>query len=190
MISGLLPINKNSIMQVRQSYISSIRKHSAGASFFTDKMPHNFRFIPYILSAFPEAIVLNVTRDPGAVCWSNYTQHFTSKGLHYSYNLNDLTQYYTMYHKMMEVWLRKYTSQVTQVPYESLTENTEASVSEILRKIGVPWEATCLSPEKNTRGISTASQLQIRKKIYTNSSLNWHSYKPFLAGAFDSLYEL
>ena len=35
-----------------------------------DKMPLNFRWLGFILEAIPEARVVNLVRDPIAVCWS------------------------------------------------------------------------------------------------------------------------
>lgn len=47
------------------------------------------------------------------------------------------------------------------------------------------WEEGCLSPEKNKRAVTTASNKQIRNKIFKGSSQKWKNYKPFLNGAFD-----
>ena len=44
-----------------------------------------------------------------------------------------------------------------------------------------------LSPEKNKRAVTTASNKQIRDKIFKGSSQKWKNYKPFLDGALDSL---
>ena len=44
-----------------------------------------------------------------------------------------------------------------------------------------------LISQENLRNIATASSLQIRKKVYQNSSQQWKKYEPFLNGAFDSL---
>jgi hypothetical protein len=35
--------------------------------------------------------------------------------------------------------------------------------------------------------VATASNIQVRKKVYSGSSEKWKQYKPFLAGAFDCL---
>jgi len=37
------------------------------------------------------------------------------------------------------------------------------------------------------RSVSTASNLQIRKKVYKGSSQQWKKYQPFLNGALDDL---
>jgi hypothetical protein len=35
--------------------------------------------------------------------------------------------------------------------------------------------------------VKTASQQQVRKKVYKGSSQAWRKYEPFLGGAFDEL---
>ena len=37
----------------------------------------------------------------------------------------------------------------------------------------------------NKRTVQTASNIQIRKKVYQGSSQQWKKYKPFLDGALD-----
>ena len=45
----------------------------------------------------------------------------------------------------------------------------------------------CLYPEKNKRSVSTASNIQIRNKIYKGSSEQWKKYRPFLDNIFDNI---
>ena len=61
--------------------------------------------------------------------------------------------------------------------------------------LGMPRSGTTLieqiiSPHKNKRSINTASQLQVRQKVYKRSSEAWLKYKLFLNGAFDNLESL
>ena len=59
-------------------------------SFVTDKMPVNFRWLGFILSGLPNAKVVHVSRNPAAVCWSNFKTYFTSRGLGFTYDLDDI----------------------------------------------------------------------------------------------------
>ena len=65
-------INTMAILQFRKKYLSALAKLSNGKPFVTDKMPQNFRFIPLICAAFPEAKIIHVRRNAAATCWSNY----------------------------------------------------------------------------------------------------------------------
>ena len=60
-------------------------------------------------------------------------------------------------------------------------------MAKLIKHLELNWEESCLLPEKNKRSVRTASQQQVRKKVYKGSSNAWHKYKPYLNGAFDSL---
>jgi hypothetical protein len=53
--------------------------------------------------------------------------------------------------------------------------------------LGLKWEDACLAPQNNKRSVRTASQQQVRQKVYKGSSQAWRKYEPFLGGAFDEL---
>ena len=48
----------------------------------------------------------------------------------------------------------------------------------------------CLYPENNTRTVQTASNIQIRQKMYKGSSKEWKNFEHLLNGVFDPLYEM
>ncbi|KGE05244.1 hypothetical protein HRUBRA_00189 [Pseudohaliea rubra DSM 19751] len=54
--------------RVRASYLKRLERHAVNTPCFTDKLPENFRFIGWMLLAFPEARIIHTKRDPVAVC--------------------------------------------------------------------------------------------------------------------------
>ena len=90
----------------------------------------------------------------------------------------------------MDFWTVSLDKRIYNINYDLLTIKQENETKKLLEYIGLNWEDSCMSPEKNTRSIATASNFQIRKKIYKGSSQKWMSYKPFLNGAFDCLEKL
>ena len=50
------------------------------------------------------------------------------------------------------------------------------------------WDTACLSPHTNKRSVKTASQQQVRKKLYKGSSEAWRKYENQLNGLFAPLY--
>ena len=137
--------------------------------------------------AFPEAKIVHVKRKPAAVCWANFKQFFSSKGLGYSYDLNDVVRYYNMYSELMEFWVDSLPNKIYELDYELLTSNQANEITKLVKHIGLDWDEKCLHPQKNKRVVSTASNKQVRQKIYTGSSQKWERFKPFLNGKFDSL---
>ena len=175
------------ISTFRDKYLSELSKVSNGKSFVTDKMPHNFRFIPLICAAFPDAKIVHVQRNAAATCWSNFKQYFDMLGLGYCYDLQDIVSYYNLYKDLMQLWQIEYDDRIYNLNYENLTTDQENETRKLVKYLELNWEEACLSPHKNKRSVGTASQQQVRKKVYTGSSEVWFKYKPFLNGAFDGL---
>lgn len=187
---GNQSINLDNITQVRKAYLQEMDKLSNGSSFVTDKMPHNFLNIGLILRALPEAKVIHVKRSPEAVCWSNFKQYFDVKGLGYSYDLKDTVEYYKLYQDLMQLWDKQYGHAIYHLDYDTLIAKQEAEIRKLIEYLELDWESDCLYPQDNKRSVNTASQQQVRKKIYTGSSQAWRQFEPYLNGVFDELNEL
>ena len=179
--------NEETIAEFRDKYLLELRKLANNKPFVTDKMPQNFRFIPLICAALTDAKIVHVKRNAAATCWSNFTQYFVKNGLGYCYNLEDIVTYYQLYENLMELWNSKYNNRIFNLNYESLTNDQYNETRKLIDYLELEWEEACLSPHNNKRSVRTASQQQVRKKIYQGSSEAWLRYKPFLNGVFDKL---
>jgi tetratricopeptide (TPR) repeat protein len=184
---GSTSINTATISEFRGSYLSELSKVSDEKHLVTDKMPQNFRFIPLICAAFPEAKIVHVQRNAIATCWSNYKQYFVSKDLGYCYDLSDVIEYYTLYKDLMKLWQSEYSNKLYNLNYETLTTDQENQTRKLIEHLGLSWEDVCLSPQKNNRSVRTASSQQVRQKVYKGSSQAWRKYEPHLNGVFDKL---
>ncbi len=178
-------IDTGSILQVRKAYLNELEKVSNKSPFVTDKTPHNFLHIDLILAAIPEAKIIHVQRDPAATCWSNFKYYFSTSNLGYSYNLDDTIHYFKMYQDLMVYWEQQYAGQIYHLDYDRLTKEQETETRKLIGHLDLKLEEACLSPQKNKRSVRTASQQQVRKKIYKDSSQAWRKFEPYLNGAFD-----
>jgi len=174
---------------LRMSYLNDLAKRSHGKGFVTDKLPHNFLCIALIRAALPEAKIIHLCRDASATCWSNFKHYFSTAGLGYSYDLSDVVDYFSLYRDLMAFWERNYRDTLYHLDYEALTNDQENETRKLLQYVNLPWERACLLPHKNTRSVRTASQQQVRQKIYQGASKNWEKFKPYLNGAFNPLHE-
>ena len=185
--TGLLDSSEESLTKFRNDYLEKLESLRDKNLIITDKMPQNFLYVGLITACFPEAKILHVKRDPAAVCWANYKQWFKSENLGYSYSLEDIVEYYKLYNDLMEFWNKALKNKIYEVDYETLTINQESEIKKLIKYLELNWEESCLSPEKNERNVSTASNIQIRNKIFKGSSQKWKKYKPFLDGTLDNL---
>jgi hypothetical protein len=50
-----------------------------------------------------------------------------------------------------------------------------------LANLDLGWQDNVMDFHKNTRSVATASNQQVRRKMYTGSSQEWQKYKEHLA---------
>ena len=83
----------------------------------------------------------------------------------------------------------KLPNRIYNIDYELLTANQEIETRKLIRHLCLKWENECLSPESNKRAVGTASNMQVRNKVYKGSSQHWKKFKPYLHGVFDCFDE-
>ena len=183
--TGITEVNNQSLLDFRHNYLSKLQNVSNGNLIVTDKMPQNFRYIGLLAAAFPEAKIIHVKRNPAAVCWANYKRYFVSKNIGYCYAIDDVISYHKLYENLMDFWTSTLSKRIYNLDYEQLTVNQETETRQLIEYLGLDWDENCLSPQNNTRRVATASNLQVRQKVYQGSSEQWKKFQPFLNGAFD-----
>ncbi|AII88011.1 tetratricopeptide repeat protein [Planktomarina temperata] len=187
LVAGATSPTLKAVSVFRERYLTELAKRAEGQAFVTDKMPHNFRYIALICAAFPEAKIVHVQRNAEATCWSNFKHYFVSKDLGYSYDLRDTVKYYGLYKDLMHFWSQSYSDRIYNLDYDKLTEDQESETRGLIEYLELNWEDACLAPQNNKRSVKTASQQQVRQKVYKGSSQAWRKYEPFLGGVFDGL---
>ena len=139
------------------------------------------------MELLPEAKIIHVHRDPKATCWSNFKYYFSSNAHGFCYDLEDVVQYYKLYEDLMEFWRSEFPNSFYDLNYEELAINQEKETRSLIDYLGLRFETACLEPHKNIRSVQTASQHQVRKKIYKNSSKAWKKYEDLIGDAFKAL---
>ena len=165
--------------KIRKYYFDQISKIS-NSEFIIDKLPSNFRWIGFIIKAFPEAKIIHIHRNPMAVCWSNYKNFFIDNGLDFSLNQRNVAEYYSIYLDLMDFWKKKYKKNILDVHYEIFVKDFEANTKKILNHLNLQWESQLLQYQKTNRPVTTASHQQVREKIIMNTSDEWKKYKNYL----------
>jgi len=195
MINNLIQNNKEKIVikdiqNIQELYLKEQSKlGSYNTKYLTDKTPHNFIYIGFILLAFPNAKIINLSRDPIANAWSLYKTYFTADGLGYSYDFDDIAEFYKVYTDIFEFYNEKFPDQIYTLKYESLVEDQETATKDLLAYCELEWEDSCMEFYNTTRAISTASSQQVRKSIYDDSLSEWKNYKEDLKPLIQSLEE-
>jgi len=173
-------LSQSKITSVHDGYLGVLAALNVQEKIIIDKMPINFKWIGFILSAFPKAKIINLNRDPRATCWSIYKHYFPGNGNRYAYDFGDLAEFYKLYIDLMSFWRERYPNSIYDVCYEGLTENQEEETRRLLAFCDLEWEKQCLDFHNTKRAVKTASVVQVRKKMYQGSSDAWRKYEEYM----------
>ena len=113
--------------------------------------------------------------------------NWSGLGNSFSYDMDDLVNYYGLYDDLMKFWHKKFPGQIYDISYEKLTINQESESKKLVEYCGLGWDKNCLEFYKNSRAVKTASSLQVRQKMYQGSSDAWKKYKSELKPLIDVL---
>lgn len=171
-----------------QSYLRSVASYGSNAAYFIDKTTINFLYIGLIAKALPGASIVHLRRHPVDSCLSMYRMLFQS-GYPFSYDLNDLADYYIAYDALMKHWQAVFPGTVLDVSYEELVDDQERVSRDIIAHCGLEWEPACLEFDRSTAPVATASAAQVRKPIYRDALARWQRFETHLAPLIERLRE-
>lgn len=175
----LTSFSADELSELGKAYIEETRIHREDAPLFIDKMPNNFRHIGLIKMILPNAKIIDARREPMACCFSGFKQLF-AHGQAYTYDLQDIGQYYQDYLRLMRHWDELFPGQILTVQYENVVDNLETEVSRMLKFCGLEMQSACLEFHKTERLVRTPSSEQVRQPIYRQGLQQWHNFDEFL----------
>ena len=175
------------IRELRSRILDGLFEYSDGAPVIIDKMPQNFRWIGFILTALPEAQIVHISRDARAVAWSLYQRMFAAAGIGFVYDPSDIARYMVMHDDLMNFWRLRFPGRIIDVEYSELVTNPTAVTKRLARETGLEWTVDWLKPEDAKNPVLTASSEQVRKPIYKDSNNQWKRYKHHIAPLLSAL---
>ncbi len=179
-------INSSILRLIHQHYFTSVSSLFTGHSYLVDKMPYNFMFIGLILLSLPGSRIILCERNPIENCLSIYKQKFR-RGHNFAYSLKEIAEYYLLYHDLITFWKELYPDRIFCLRYENLIKDQEKVSRSLIDYCNLKWEDDCLFFYKNKRDVSTASAVQVKKPIYTNSLELSRNYTEHITELNDAL---
>ena len=138
-------------------------------------MPDNFLILHFIHMLFPNAYIINLSRNPIDTCLSCYFQPFHT--VDWSFDIEQITNQYALYINTIKQWKKKLPSlKILDISYEDLINNPEIESKKIIEFIDLPWDDRCLEFHKNKRVVKTSSLWQVRQPIYSSSKYRWINF--------------
>ena len=184
---NVVDFDKNIFKEIGQEYVDEMKKISDNSDRFTDKLPINFFWIGLIKIILPNSKIIHCFRDPKDNCFSIFKNHFPGGKINYAYDLNNIVEYYLLYQDLMNYWNKLFPNFIFNVKYENLVTNTKNEIVDMLKFCDLDWNDNCLNFYDNKRSIKTASNVQVRNKIYSSSIGFWKNYEKYLKLYFNKL---
>lgn len=158
-------------------YLSSCNHKRGDTTFFTDKMPSNFLNLGCIAKALPQARLILVRRNALDSIISHYKMLFAGGLYPYSYDLNQLADYYEQYDMLCDFWQEQLGQRLISIRYEELTESPKDSITQLVSRCGIDLQENMLQSHKHKQAMGTASAGQVRQAIYKSSVNAWQRYE-------------
>ena len=179
--------NDEKFKKIGQEYVNKIKEISGKNEKVTDKLPINFKWIGFIKLVLPNSKIIHCTRNPKDICISIYKNYFTNAELNYAYDFEELVNFYNLYEDLMQFWKNNLPGFITEIKYEDLIKNPKKEIPKLIKNCNLAWNKSCIKFYNNKRAIKTASDTQVRKKIYRNSMDSWKNYEKYLKENFAKL---
>jgi hypothetical protein len=160
--------------ELGRAYVDAVRPLARGRARTVDKLPFNFRYCGLIHKALSEAKIVHLTRDPMDTCYAVFKTRFIN-AYHFSYQLDELAEYYVAYRRMMAHWHTVLPGVIYDVSYEQIVADPAAESRRLLQWCGLPWEDAVLDFHQSKTASTTASTAQVRKPIYQSSVAKWRN---------------
>ena len=87
----------------------------------------------------------------------------------------------------MKEYKRRFPFKIYSINYDLLVVNPDEEIRSLISWLDWKWDNSYLMPEKSSRSISTASNIQVRSPINSRSVGGWKNYKKMLEPAIKIL---
>ena len=182
-IERFVPLNLTDrplVNKVSGEILTAYRDLDADAQWITDKQLGNFLHLDAIASLLPQARVIWCCRDRRDVAISCFFQQFQT-GAPWADSLEHILHFEQSYRRLMQHWQRVLSLPILQLKYETLVAEPREQVHRMLDFLELEWEEQCMKFNQSQRTTLTASNQQVKEKIYRSSAGRWKNY----AKAFD-----
>ena len=153
----------------------------------TDKLPINFLHIGFIKLILPKSKIIHCYRNSKDNCLSIFKNQFSGGKIKFAYDMNEIVAYYNVYDDLMQYWANLLPNFIYNIKYENLISNTKFEIKNLLSNCDLNWSNDCLNFHNNERSVKSASDTQVRSKIYTSSVDSWKNYEKYLNEYFTKL---
>lgn len=173
-----------------EAYLKAVGQHVNGNDArVVDKSPYNFKHLGLIYSLFSDVKIIHCQRNPKDTCLSNWTMLFNHNSGHAQmYSEEHLAHFYEHYQGIMAHWQAVIPkTHLYTLEYEKLVSDPKQFIPELIKFLGLEWEAECLDFQHNHRYIETANSWRVHQPLDASAVGRWQHYREPLAQLFTLL---
>ena len=163
---------------ITKSVLSSMKDKNflkKDTKIFIDKSLENFFYIEIILKIFPKAKFINTFRNIEDNIFAIFQQSLTK--LSWTHTIENILKYIDNYLKIIRYFIKKYPNKILSLDLEELTNKPEEISKKLYSFCNLEWSEKALNfYNRKDFLVSTASNIQIRKKV---NSYDREKYKPY-----------
>ena len=87
----------------------------------------------------------------------------------------------------MSFYQKRLGHRIYHLEYGRLVENWRDEIMRLADYLGLIFQVAMLNPHANSRGVTTASHMQVRRKVYSGADDKWKKFRSNLNGRLDNL---
>ena len=171
-------IHQGSEEKILEAYQQSDLIKASSNYTFTDKSLENFFYIKFIKEIFPNAKVINCTRNTTSSLMSILQTNLTEAA--WAHGLKPIFQFFDLYHQKIEHFKTTFPNFIYDLSYEKFVNKPKEESKKLMEYCDLTWNKSCLEFYKKDMVSNTASNVQIRKAIHKHSLNKYLSYESFI----------
>lgn len=155
---------------------------------FLDRSMENFLFYEIIIKIFPRAKIIH--------CHRNYFHNFVAifkqclENLVWTHSKEYIIKYINLFKLSINEIKKKYPKNVLTVNLKELTNEPEKTSKILMKFCDLKWSKEILNfYDRSNMIVTSASNIQIRKKIYTYDENIFHEYEKYFLDYFSNNYK-
>ena len=169
---SLVKFDKNSLIEetenIQERYVNLIESMTKSSNFI-DKLPLNFFWIDLILLMFPNAKFVFTERNKFDTCFSIFKTFFGDSALPFSYETNEIVEFYNFYNKVKDYWHKEYRNNLYTISYDNIIIDSSSEFKNLFNFLDIDFDQSMILLNDN-RFVQTASFAQVRGEISKQNS--------------------
>ncbi len=170
-------LSTDSQSQLRQLYVDGARLFNRERHAWTlDISLMSWFSLPFLAELFPAGRYVSIKRDPRDVAVSIMLSWFDANRHPWTTRFQDIYDVLFRTHTLLPRCLSRWRLEHVHLRYEDLVANPRDQLGKALALLGLPFVEAALSPELNTRAVTTLSFADVSRPLYTSSIGRWRNY--------------